>query len=324
MEAKEFGRFIAGMRKEKKMTQAELAEKIHVTDKAVSRWERGLGFPDIQTIEPLAQALGISVLELMRSERQEKAKEEAAPEIQYTQKEVAEMLQNAGDISRQQKKQDRNANVIAGFLVIGVAAAAWAAKIVNVGGGLILGGLVAAAFVSLWYFFQNLDDEESRKVYGAASILSIGILASLVNFVWGDQLAEFIPGGLERKEQIFWTLWYLFVLVMIMFVTLWQYQNTMQNRYKNTGIWRGAQQYAEVLLKRNKNLENDWLIGDESWREGNKNTFEIRLTYYADADDAKEGRESEYQYKIHFDDVDGYVIKSEGVPEKEIVFPENK
>ena len=44
------------------------------------------------------------------------------------------MLQNAGDISRQQKKQDRNANVIAGFLVIGVAAAAWAAKIVNVGG----------------------------------------------------------------------------------------------------------------------------------------------------------------------------------------------
>ena len=71
VEAKEFGRFIAGMRKEKKMTQAELAEKIHVTDKAVSRWERGLGFPDIQTIEPLAQALGISVLELMRSERQE-------------------------------------------------------------------------------------------------------------------------------------------------------------------------------------------------------------------------------------------------------------
>ena len=220
MEAKEFGRFIAGMRKEKKMTQAELAEKIHVTDKAVSRWERGLGFPDIQTIEPLAQALGISVLELMRSERQEKAKEEAAPEIQYTQKEVAEMLQNAGDISRQQKKQDRNANVIAGFLVIGVAAAAWAAKIVNVGGGLILGGLVAAAFVSLWYFFQNLDDEESRKVYGAASILSIGILASLVNFVWGDQLAEFIPGGLERKEQIFWTLWYLFVLVMMMIGTI--------------------------------------------------------------------------------------------------------
>ena len=42
MEAKQFGQFIAGIRKEKKMTQVELAEKIHVTDKAISRWERGV------------------------------------------------------------------------------------------------------------------------------------------------------------------------------------------------------------------------------------------------------------------------------------------
>ena len=99
-----------------------------------------------------------------------------------------------------------------------------------------------------------------------------------------------------------------------MFVTLWQYQNTMQNQHKNTGIWTGAQQYAEALLKRDKNLENDWLIGDESWREGNKNTFHISLTYYADADAAKEGRESEYQYTIRFDEIEGYLIKSEGAP----------
>lgn len=42
METKKFGQFIAGIRKEKKMTQAELAGKIHVTDKAISRWERGV------------------------------------------------------------------------------------------------------------------------------------------------------------------------------------------------------------------------------------------------------------------------------------------
>lgn len=42
MEAKKIGQFIAGIRKEKKMTQAELAGKIHVTDKAISRWERGV------------------------------------------------------------------------------------------------------------------------------------------------------------------------------------------------------------------------------------------------------------------------------------------
>ena len=50
------------------MTQAELAGKINVTDKAVSRWERGLGFPDINTLEPLPDALEIGVVELMRSE----------------------------------------------------------------------------------------------------------------------------------------------------------------------------------------------------------------------------------------------------------------
>ena len=42
----------------KNMTQMDLARKLQVTDKAVSKWERGLGFPDINTIEPLADAWG--------------------------------------------------------------------------------------------------------------------------------------------------------------------------------------------------------------------------------------------------------------------------
>lgn len=69
MDAKKFGAFIAAIRKENNMTQMDLAKKLQVTDKAVSKWERGLGFPDINTIEPLADALGVSVLEVMRSER---------------------------------------------------------------------------------------------------------------------------------------------------------------------------------------------------------------------------------------------------------------
>lgn len=71
MDAHKFGSFIAGIRKERNLTQAELASKIQVTDKAVSRWERGLGFPDINTLEPLAEALGISFLELMKCEKVE-------------------------------------------------------------------------------------------------------------------------------------------------------------------------------------------------------------------------------------------------------------
>ena len=65
MDTKNFGTFLAQARKTRNLTQAELAEQLHVTDKAVSRWERGIGLPDINTLEPLADALGLSLSDLM-------------------------------------------------------------------------------------------------------------------------------------------------------------------------------------------------------------------------------------------------------------------
>lgn len=61
------GKFIAEMRKEKGMTQASLAQVLHVTSQAISKWERGIGFPDISTLQPLSVALGISLDELMNA-----------------------------------------------------------------------------------------------------------------------------------------------------------------------------------------------------------------------------------------------------------------
>ena len=66
MDAKILGNYIAARRKELGMTQANLAEKIHVTDKAVSRWERGVGLPDIENLEALAKALEVSLVSLMQ------------------------------------------------------------------------------------------------------------------------------------------------------------------------------------------------------------------------------------------------------------------
>ena len=56
------------LREKRSMTQAELAEKIGVSSKTVSKWETAKGLPDISLLQPLAQALGISVLELMNGE----------------------------------------------------------------------------------------------------------------------------------------------------------------------------------------------------------------------------------------------------------------
>ena len=60
MDREMLGRFIARRRKEKGLTQRELDQSLHVTDKAVSRWERGIGCPDVMTLEPLAAALGLT------------------------------------------------------------------------------------------------------------------------------------------------------------------------------------------------------------------------------------------------------------------------
>ena len=69
MDQAKIGRFIARRRKELGLTQAELAEKLAVTDKAVSKWETGRGLPDAGLFEPLCEALGVSLAELFAGEK---------------------------------------------------------------------------------------------------------------------------------------------------------------------------------------------------------------------------------------------------------------
>lgn len=70
MEKEKIGKYIRKKRIEKGMTQQQLAEKIQVTEKAVSRWETGRGVPDISLLEPLAEELHVSVTELLNGEEQ--------------------------------------------------------------------------------------------------------------------------------------------------------------------------------------------------------------------------------------------------------------
>ena len=63
------GPAIRELREKQNMTQAELAERIGVSSKTISKWETAKGLPDISLLQPLAQALGISVIELMNGER---------------------------------------------------------------------------------------------------------------------------------------------------------------------------------------------------------------------------------------------------------------
>lgn len=72
MNQEKIGKFIAELRKEKSLTQSELAEKLNITKNAVSKWERGLSMMDISLLKPLSEILGVSVSELLNGKRLDK------------------------------------------------------------------------------------------------------------------------------------------------------------------------------------------------------------------------------------------------------------
>ena len=94
MDQKRIGSFISELRKEKNMTQKDLAEKLGVTDRAISKWENGRGMPEVSLMKPLCEALGISINELLSGERieqkdyREKSEFNFLNTMDYTQKKI--------------------------------------------------------------------------------------------------------------------------------------------------------------------------------------------------------------------------------------------
>ncbi len=68
MDAQKTGNIIYRYRKQKGLTQEKLAEQLHISAKAVSKWERGLSFPDISLLIPLSEVLDISLYDLLKGE----------------------------------------------------------------------------------------------------------------------------------------------------------------------------------------------------------------------------------------------------------------
>lgn len=77
MNNQDFGKFISALRKEKGLTQKELGEKLNLTDKAISRWENGKSYPDIEMLESISKELDVSISELIACRKIETDKEAA-------------------------------------------------------------------------------------------------------------------------------------------------------------------------------------------------------------------------------------------------------
>ena len=100
MEKETYGNMVAALRKKKGMTQLELAEKMGVTDKAVSKWERDLSFPDVNTIPKLAEIFNVTVDELIQAKSKEKEITAKSIELYFdkeTEKKLNHLAQKIAD-----------------------------------------------------------------------------------------------------------------------------------------------------------------------------------------------------------------------------------
>ena len=121
MKKKTLGMMIVSLRKENGMTQFELAKKMGVTDKAVSKWKRDISCPDVNTIPKLAEVFGTSVDELMqiKAESPDETKKDLAPMIHMIMKAIA-LAMGVGVVALSiLKKLDVNSGM--GMLGIGLA-----------------------------------------------------------------------------------------------------------------------------------------------------------------------------------------------------------
>ena len=121
MKKKTLGMMISSLRKERGMTQLDLAEKMGVTDKAVSKWERDLSCPDVNTIPKLAEVFSISVDELMqvKAESQGEDKKNITSMIHMIMKAIALAMGVGVVVLSALKELDINSGM--GMLGIGLA-----------------------------------------------------------------------------------------------------------------------------------------------------------------------------------------------------------
>ena len=177
MDQRKMGAFLAAVRKEKGLTQRELAEQLHVTNKAVSKWELGRSLPDSATLEPLARALGVTVDELLAGER--RPKQAPAPSPKPPQASPVALYQN---------------------YVQGYAQGAWVERrrtlgLVLLGAGVLLllgqcGHLLDNVYVAFWNVdalnaltIEQLNAAKAVTIFPGITLI-LGELGTTVKLTW--------------------------------------------------------------------------------------------------------------------------------------------
>ena len=124
MKKQTMGEMISTLRKENNMTQLQLAEKMGVTDKAVSKWERDLSCPDIDSIPRLAEIFGISTDELMQVKQRSKDENDGENIIQL----ILKVIPLAMGVAVTALSVMKQIDLYSGFSMLGIGVACLALK----------------------------------------------------------------------------------------------------------------------------------------------------------------------------------------------------
>ena len=167
MDMAKTGQYIAQARKEKGLTQQQLAEALNITGAAVSKWERGLSFPDVSLLEPLTMILDVSVIELLQGERQ--------AEAQISTAEAEQRVRDALHLIMDDLEQSRVPKAVQRFFAPQYYQKALAMVLFVVGFCLVVTGVILAL----------VDNPEGIElvIWG----ISIALLAFLL-WVWGRMI----------------------------------------------------------------------------------------------------------------------------------------
>ena len=235
MDAQYTGNQIAQLRKKRNLTQRELAEKLHVTDKAVSKWERGVNFPDLGLLEPLAAALGTTPAVLLGLEQADQS----------------ETLSALAEISREQLEEAKGDLRIFSWGSVAVAVLMifiyqLAQKDAVEFHYLFRAVIFTLAHIGYWYLFKygemkKWEPAELGTFYGAALPILIWLVYM---FLTGNSLAQWLVWGLVGISCVFSQVHFLQVmrprfmqalpLILAVGYALWQ-------------LFLGAFQLAELI-----------------------------------------------------------------------------
>ncbi|MBO7319325.1 MAG: helix-turn-helix transcriptional regulator [Clostridia bacterium] len=171
MDQIQIGRFIANLRKEHNMTQLNLAERLGVTDRAISKWENGRGLPDVSLMKPLCEILGITVTELLNGERTSEG--ESVNTVEETVLDVLTDRENQVKDNKRLKKRLRIAAKLFCFII-----------------GLILANMIFNGLIG-----------EGYSVYTALQTQKAKIVISLIEKEKYEEAVRFIGFSGRDKEK---------------------------------------------------------------------------------------------------------------------------